>query len=178
MATDASPALGSVSVWVVSVVSGELADPETWRWIWLLIAGAFAAAEMFIAGTFFMLPFAAGALVAAIVAFAGGSTGLQWVLFLVVSAVGAVALIPLRKRLDATDHSDGIGSRRLIGQAAIVTDELTAGPTGSGAVQIGRETWRAMSADGSGHPVGAEVHVVDVRGTSVVVTSPTPKGAP
>lgn len=156
---------------------GDVADPETWRWIWLLVAGAFAAAEMFIAGTFFMLPFAAGALVAAVVAFAGGSAGLQWVLFLVVSAIGAVALIPLRRRLDATDHSDGVGSRRLIGQVAIVTDVISAGPTGSGSVQIDRETWRAVSADGSGHPVGSEVHVIDVRGTSVVVAT-TPKGTP
>jgi membrane protein implicated in regulation of membrane protease activity len=150
-------------------MGGDIADPETWRWIWLLVAGAFAAAEMFIAGTFFMLPFAAGALVAAVVAFAGGSAGLQWVLFLVVSVIGAVALIPLRRRLDADDRSDGVGSRRLIGEAAVVLEEIVSGPTGSGTVQIGRESWRAVSAGGAGHPVGATVRVVDVRGTSVVV---------
>lgn len=158
----------------------EFADPETWRWIWLLIAGAFAAAEMFIAGTFFMLPFAAGALVAAIVAFAGGSAGVQWVLFLVVSVIGAVALIPLRRRLDAADHSDGIGSRRLIGEVAVVLDGIDAGPSGSGAVQIGRESWRAVSVDGSGHGAGSTVRVIDVRGTSVVVEPHNefaPKGA-
>jgi len=150
-------------------MGGDLADPETWRWIWLLVAGAFAAAEMFIAGTFFMLPFAAGAIVAAVVAFAGGSAGLQWVLFLVVSILGAVALIPLRRRLDAADRSDGVGSRRLIGESALVLEEIVAGPTGSGVVQIGRESWRAVSDDGSGHPAGATVRVIDVRGTSVVV---------
>ncbi|MEY2973627.1 MAG: hypothetical protein RIR49_47 [Actinomycetota bacterium] len=150
-------------------MGGDIADPETWRWIWLLVAGAFAAAEMFIAGTFFMLPFAAGAMAAAVVAFAGGSAGLQWVLFLVVSVIGAVALIPLRRRLDADDRSDGVGSRRLIGEAAVVLEEIPTGPTGSGTVQIGRESWRAVSAGGVVHPVGATVKVVDVRGTSVVV---------
>ena len=149
-------------------------DPDAWRWVWLLIAGGFAAAEMFIAGTFFMLPFAGGALAAAVGAFAGAGPALQWVLFIVVSVIGASALIPLRRRLDAQEPSDGIGSRRLIGQVAVVLVEVPAGPTGSGEVQIGRETWRAQSADGAALLVGSTVRVVDVRGTSVVIVPVPP----
>jgi membrane protein implicated in regulation of membrane protease activity len=144
-------------------------DPDTWRWVWLLVAGGFAGAEIFIAGTFFMLPFAAGALAASISAFAGAGIAVQWILFLVVSIVGAVALIPLRRRLDADGSSDGIGARRLIGAEGVLLFGIPAGPTGVGEVRIGREEWRAESADQSAVTTGTAVRVIDVRGTSVVV---------
>ena len=68
----------------------------------------FAFGEVLTAG-FFMLPFAAGALAASVAAFAGAGIAVQWILFLVVSIVGAVALIPLRRRLDADGTSDRVG---------------------------------------------------------------------
>lgn len=144
-------------------------DPDMWRWVWLLVAGGFAAAEMFLAGTFFMLPFAGGALAASIAGFAGAGMTLQWVLFIVVTVVGAVALIPLRRRLDQGASNDGIGARRLIGEHALVVAPIGGGPTGVGEVQIGRESWRAASSDGAAVAAGVTVQVVDVRGTAVVV---------
>ena len=36
-------------------------DPEVWRWIWLVAAVLFAIGEMGSPGSFFLLPFAAGA---------------------------------------------------------------------------------------------------------------------
>ena len=78
-------------------------DPEVWRWIWLGATGLFAVGVIIIAGSFFLLPFAAGALVACIVAFAGGAVTLQWLMFLAVSAIAAAGLVPLRRRLDRTE---------------------------------------------------------------------------
>lgn len=176
MASGRYPKTGVQERWYRGVMD----DPDIWRWVWLLAAGGFAAAEMFTAGTFFILPFAGGALAASIAGFAGGGVGLQWVVFILVTIAGAVALIPLRRRLDATEPSDGIGARRLIGQQAVVLADISPGPTGWGDVQIGRESWRAESADGSALPAGSTVRVVDVRGTSVVVVPvpppPTPQG--
>ncbi len=140
----------------------------------MLVAGGFATAEIFIAGTFFMLPFAAGALAASVAAFAGAGIAVQWILFLVVSIVGAVALIPLRRRLDADGTSDGIGARRLIGAEAVLLQGISAGPTGVGEARIGREEWRAESSDRSAIVEGTAVRVVDVRGTSVVVVPLAP----
>lgn len=140
----------------------------------MLVAGGFATAEIFIAGTFFMLPFAAGALAASVAAFAGAGIAVQWILFLVVSIVGAVALIPLRRRLDADGTSDGIGARRLIGAEAVLLQGISAGPTGVGEARIGREDWRAESSDRSAIVEGTAVRVVDVRGTSVVVVPLAP----
>ncbi|MDP4834907.1 MAG: NfeD family protein, partial [Ilumatobacteraceae bacterium] len=112
-------------------------DPLMWRWIWLVAIGAFAVGEALLPGTFFLLPFAAGAIVAAVTAFAGGSVALQWLLFVVVSAAGAVALIPLRRRLDRSEIPAGVGSRRLIGQEALVLSDIASGPGEVGEVRIG-----------------------------------------
>lgn len=158
-------------------------DPEVWRWIWLGAMGLFAVGEVFIAGSFFLLPFAAGALVACVVAFAGGAVTLQWLVFLAVSAVASAGLVPLRRRLDRTEPQNGVGSRRLIGQQAVVIVAVPAGPSSTGEVRLGREMWRAESAEQTAIAVDTIVQVLDVRGTSVVVQtvspqSPTPEGIP
>ena len=140
-----------------------------WRWVWLVAVGVFAVGEIAIAGSFFLAPFALGALVAAVVAFAGGSVALQWVVFVVGSALAALSLVPLRRRLDRAEPQDGIGSRRLLGQQAEVLATIPPGPTATGMVRLGREEWRAESVDGSPIAIGSVVRVVDVRGTSVVV---------
>jgi membrane protein implicated in regulation of membrane protease activity len=165
-------------------------SPETWRWIWLGAAVMFALGEMVLAGTFFLLPFALGALVAAVLAFAGVALGIEWLAFVGVSAIASLGFIPLRRRLDRndTDGGDGIGARRLVGQPALVIDRIDAGPHGRGMVRVGREEWRAETDDGRSVEAGLVVRVVEVRGTGVVVTStphdraeqadPTDRGAP
>lgn len=144
-------------------------DPHLWRWIWLVAVGVFALGEIAIVGSFFLAPFAVGALAAVIVAFAEGSVAVQWVVFVAVSAIASAALVPLRRRLDRAEPQDGIGSRRLLGQRAEVLETIPPGPSRSGSVRLGREEWRAESADGVPIAAGSIVRVVDVRGTSVVV---------
>jgi len=149
-------------------------DPTVWRWIWLIAIGVFAGGELILAGSFFLLPFAAGALAATVVAFAEGSLPAQWAAFVIVSALGAVALVPLRKRLDRNNVQNGIGSRRLIGQEAVVEVAIGAGPGSSGEVRLGREIWRAESANQNALAVGDVVLVVEVRGTAVIVSLQSP----
>ena len=135
----------------------------------MVVGVAFILGEMTTPGSFFMLPFAVGAVVACVVAFAGGGIGLQWLLFVVVSAIASVALIPLRRKFDLDEPIDGVGARRLLNQQAVVTSAVEPGPNGVGRVQLGREEWRAESATRVGIPVGAVVKVIEVRGTCVVV---------
>lgn len=146
-------------------------DPELWRWIWLVAVGIFAVGEVILAGSFFLLPFAAGALIATIVAFSGGGVPAQWVTFTSVSLVGALSLIPLRRRLDRTKQQNGVGARRLIDQEAVVVTAIAAGPSQVGEVRLGREIWRAESNNQAEIPEGSTVRVIDVRGTAVIVTS-------
>lgn len=149
-------------------------DPTTWRWVWLVAVGVFGVGEALLPGTFFLLPFAAGAIVAAALAFADVGAAGQWVAFVAVSAAGAAALIPLRRRLDKAKQPSGVGSRRLIGQEAVVLRAIAAGPGEVGEVRIGREVWRAESASHHEVPVNSTVIVDDVRGTAVVVSVSSP----
>jgi membrane protein implicated in regulation of membrane protease activity len=144
-------------------------ETSDWAWVWMVLAAGALIGEMMTPGSFFLLPFAIGAGVATVAAFADGSVAMQWVLFLGVSALGSIALIPLRRRLDATPAVDGIGARRLVNQQATVLDAISAGPDGIGSIRVGREEWRAVSAGSDAIEAGATVVVVEVRGTSAVV---------
>ncbi len=151
-----------------------MADSEIWRWIWVIVVAGFLVGEMVTPGTFFFLPFAAGALGSAIAAFAGASIAVQWILFLGLSVLTSVSFIPLRKRLDRIDPPTGVGSQRILHQEGVIVVSVGAGPTGSGTVRIGREQWRAESVDQRAIDEGTVVRVVDIRGTGVIVEALTP----
>jgi len=153
-------------------------EAETWRWIWLVAAVVFGLGEMGVAGSFFLAPFAIGAVVAALLAFADVPVGIEWVAFLGVSVGAFVALRPMAKRLDREGPMLGIGSHRHIGQTARVIEAID-GPADLGSVMLGAEHWRAESTDGQQIPVGATVSVVEVRGTRLLVRfDPTVAVAP
>jgi membrane protein implicated in regulation of membrane protease activity len=153
-------------------------DSELWRWIWLGTTALFTVGEMAAgAGTFFLAPFAGGALVATVIAFAGGGLAAQWAAFVVVSAVAFAAMRPLARRLDLDDSGEGVGSKRLVGQRAVVLDAIP-GNHNLGLVQVHREEWRAESLDGLAIPEGEPVKVVEVRGTRVIVVPLTELGGP
>jgi membrane protein implicated in regulation of membrane protease activity len=146
-------------------------DPEVWRWIWLVAALFFAVGEMSTAGSFFLLPFAVGAGSASALAFADvGLTG-QWLVFVGVSVGLLAALRPLSRRLDRGEPTLGIGSKRLIGESAVVIDDIPGGPNELGMVRVHREEWRAETVDGSPAPTGTTVSVVEQRGTRLVVSA-------
>jgi membrane protein implicated in regulation of membrane protease activity len=146
-----------------------MGDPDFWRWIWVIVIVGFLVGEMFTPGTFFFLPFAIGALAAAITAFAGGSISQQWVAFLALTVIASLAFIPLRRRLDRVQPPLGVGAQRILNQEGTIVTAIPNGLTGAGIVRIAREEWRAESRDHHAISVGTNVKVVDVRGTGVVV---------
>lgn len=145
-------------------------QPETWRWIWLITAAVFAGGEMAAAGSFFLGPFALGAMIAAVLAFLDIGLAGQWLAFVAVSFGSFAALRPLARRLDQGQPSDGIGARRLIGQPATVLEGIPGGPHELGLVRVHREEWRAESVDGDPIDAGSVVQVVEQRGTRLVVS--------
>lgn len=144
-------------------------EPEQWRWIWLGAALLFGIGEMGTPGAFFLAPFAAGAVVAAALAFADVDLAVEWAAFVGVSLAALVALRPLARRLDRAGGADGIGSRRLIGRTGVVLEEILPGELG--VVRINREEWRAESADNTPFAAGASIRVTEVEGTRVIVTT-------
>ncbi len=169
----------------------DVSSPETWRWIWLLAAVAFTIGEIAVAGTFFLLPFAAGALAAAVAALAGVSVGLEWLAFVVVSALSSAVLWPLGRRLDQRHPMHAVGATRWVGRQAYVLRDIPGGPGATGLIRLDREEWRAESLIGAPIPAGSTVLVSRVDGTRLVVVPleeptalpadvrppPTPEGA-
>ncbi|HMG45534.1 MAG TPA: NfeD family protein [Acidimicrobiales bacterium] len=143
-------------------------SPEDWRWIWLIAAVFFTVGEMATPGSFFLFPFAVGAIVAAALAFGGVGVSVEWIAFIAVSIATLAAMRPLARKLDLGGDGHGIGSRRLIGQNATVLDEIP-GHGELGMVRVHREEWRAESFDGSPIPTGAVVRVAEIEGTRVIV---------
>jgi membrane protein implicated in regulation of membrane protease activity len=143
-------------------------EPEQWRWIWLGVAVVFGIGEMASPGSFFLAPFAIGAAVAAILAFADVPILGEWVAFLAISVGSFVALRPLARKLDAQGSSDGVGARRLIGRTGIVLEDIAVGAMGM--VRVDREDWRAEAPGSSVLPAGTAVRVAEVEGTRVIVT--------
>ena len=148
-------------------------SPEQWRWVWIGAAAVFAVGEMSTPGSFFLAPFALGALVAAILSFAGVGVAATWVVFLVVSIISLAAMRPLARRLDRTAIDDGVGARRLVGSRATVLRDIP-GDTELGLVRVDREEWRAQSTDGARIAAGSTVRVAEVQGTRVIVAIEAP----
>ena len=91
-------------------------SPETWRWIWLVIAGVLIAGEMFVAGSFILIPFGISAAVAMVMAFFGAPLILDWVVFVGLGAVlFSVFWKKSRKSMAAMESPPGAGHDRLIG---------------------------------------------------------------
>jgi membrane protein implicated in regulation of membrane protease activity len=150
-------------------------EPESWRWIWLAAAVVFGIGEMATPGAFVLAPFAIGAAVAAILAFADVAVVWQWLAFLGVSGIAFAGLRPFARRLDErTGSSEGIGSRRLIGRSGTVLETIE--PGYPGLVRVEREEWRAESTERVAIPAGTPVRVTQVEGTRVIV-SPTEEPA-
>ncbi len=140
-------------------------DPSLWRWLWLGLAVFLGIGEMVTAG-FFMLPFAAGAAVAALLAFFGVLVVIQLIAFIVVSLV---ALWGLRKFAWSDNQpSYPVGSKRYLNASALVIQEIDRS-TGVGRVRMDTEEWRATTDGDAAIPEGTEVRVVDVRGARLVV---------
>ncbi|MEX2393279.1 MAG: NfeD family protein [Actinomycetota bacterium] len=138
---------------------------EVWRWIWTAIAVFFGIGEVFTAG-FFLLPFAVGAAVAAVMSWLGASLIAEWIAFFGVS-VGTLLYLQRYVRRQDERGSRPVGALRYVGQYAMVLEDVDAS-AGTGMVRVETEEWRATT-DGPPVVKGATVVVTDVRGARLVV---------
>lgn len=139
-------------------------DNETWRWIWVIATLVLGFGEIVTAG-FFMLPFAVGALVAAILAWLNVAPVIQLLTFIGVSAVALFLVQRFVRRFD--ESQPPMGSNRMVGQTGRVIEPIDTS-MGVGRVRVETEEWRATT-DGPALAVDASVRVVGIRGTRLVV---------
>lgn len=146
----------------------DFGSPEIWRWIWLVAVVGFTLGELAVAGSFFLAPFALGAIVAAVAAFAGVPLGAEWALFLAGSAASFAALRPFARQLENRATYSHVGAGRWVSREALVLEDIPGGP-GVGRVRLDREEWRAESLTGAPIRAGSTVLVSRVDGTRLVV---------
>lgn len=147
-----------------------LNNPAVWGLIWLGLAATLAIGEIVAIGGFFLVPFAIGAIAAALVSFIGAPAPVGFAVFVAVSLGTFFALRPLAKKMERdTPNPIGVGANRLIGHGGEVTTEIPVGLSKTGMVKIAGEKWRAEGRDGMGVMAGTRVTIIEVKGTRVIV---------
>jgi len=131
--------------------------------IWLIAAGAFAAAEAF-SLTFVLVMFAGGAAAAAVTAALGGPALLQFIVA-IVATVALLGLVrPIAKRHLAIGTGARTGTDALVGKEAIVLSEVD---VHNGRVRLNGAEWSARSFDRAQVlAAGTVVRVMEISGAT------------
>jgi membrane protein implicated in regulation of membrane protease activity len=138
---------------------------ESWLF-WLIAAAILGIGEIATTG-FFMAPFAAGALIAALASAVGAGWVISLVLFLVVSIVALAALRPIARAHLRQPAQLRTGTAALVGRNATVVERIDAD---SGCVRLEGELWRARAYDEDEvFEPGTRVQVLEIRGVTALV---------
>jgi membrane protein implicated in regulation of membrane protease activity len=137
--------------------------------LWLIAAVLLAIGEIATMG-FFMAPFAAGALLAALTSAAGAGTAINLIVFLLVSVIALGALRPLARSHKRTPALSRTGTAALVGQHAMVLERI-ANDEGVGCVRLDGEVWTARAYDEDEViEQGKRVQVIEIRGATALVS--------
>jgi membrane protein implicated in regulation of membrane protease activity len=147
-------------------------DLNVWPWVWLIVAIGFALIELTVlGGSFVLLPFAASAFAAAILAYYDVAIEVQWAVFLAGGALFFVLLARwARGFLQENPLTPGVGADRLVGRPGIVTVDIDPDDTDRrGRVAVEGEVWGALTTVEHALPAGMKVRIAAMQGTRVVV---------
>jgi len=138
-------------------------------WVWVLAGLVLLGLELATPGGFFIAFFGVAALVIGALVGAGllGSVWVQWLLFSILSVVSLLLfrkplLEWMKRREPVRPPVDS-----LVGQEAILTDDLPAG--GVGKAELRGTSWSVRSRDGAGLARGRRCRVEQVEGLTLWV---------
>jgi len=135
--------------------------------IWLIAAVALGVGEV-LTLSFFLAPFAIGALAAAVVSAAGGGIVVAGIVFLAVSIVVLTTLRPVARRHTRTPAQLRTNTAALVGRTATVVEPVS---DGAGCVRLEGEIWTARAYDEDAViEAGTRVHVMEIRGATALVS--------
>jgi membrane protein implicated in regulation of membrane protease activity len=141
---------------------------DAWMF-WILLAVILAAGEV-MSVSFFLAPFAVGALLGGLADLAGAGAVAAFLVFLVSSGLLFGIVRPIARRHLRTPAQLRTGTAALIGRTAIVT-ELIDNTAGSGSVKLDGEQWTARAyEDDEVIAAGRRVHVVEIKGATALVS--------
>jgi membrane protein implicated in regulation of membrane protease activity len=134
--------------------------------LWLIAAAILGIGEIATTG-FFMAPFAAGALFAALASAVGAGWVISLALFLVVSIVALAGLRPIARAHLREPARLRTGTAALVGRNATVVERIA---DDSGCVRLEGELWRARAYDEDDvFEPGTRVQVLEIRGVTALV---------
>lgn len=137
--------------------------------LWVIAACLLGAGEMH-SGGLYLLPFAVGAALAAVVTLLGVGALLSGVVFIAASGIVVGTLRPVARRHRRLPPSIRTGAAALVGRRATVLERI-ANDEGVGCVRIeGGEVWTARCYDDDEViDAGERVEVVEIRGATALV---------
>jgi membrane protein implicated in regulation of membrane protease activity len=136
---------------------------------WILLAVILAAGEV-MSLSFYLAPFAVGALLAAVAELAGVGAVVATLVFLASSGLLLGFLRPIARRHLRTPAQLRTGTAALIGHSAIVTQRVD-NDAGSGTVKLDGEIWTARAYDDDEViEAGRRVNVIEIRGATALVS--------
>jgi membrane protein implicated in regulation of membrane protease activity len=139
-------------------------------WYWILLGLVLAAIELATPGGFFVIFFAAGAVLVGLLEVAGilELDSVQWALFTVVS-LGLLALFrkPLLERMNHAGAGDGVDT--LVGELVIAAEAIPPGQYGR--AQLRGSTWTVRNVGAQATVAGERSRVVAVRGLELDIRS-------
>lgn len=139
---------------------------ETWV-IWVIIAVVLLIAEA-TTTAFVAVYFGVAAVVAALVAYAGGPIVLQILAFALAALGGMWLTRPALKRAMNTGPQLRTGVEAMRGRKGIVTKAIA--DLEPGQVKVDGDTWTARSYfDGEPIPAGTKIEVVEIKGVTAMV---------
>ena len=142
-------------------------NPEHYWVIWLILCAVFIVAEIFTA-SFFAGPIGLGCLVAAIMAKVGFEGGGQLLSFSLTSVVLLLALRPIWLRMmEGKKIASGVDA--YIGKQGRVTETVDS-QVGTGRIQLGGESWVAISERNVIIDEGSQATVVRIEGAKAIVS--------
>ncbi len=140
--------------------------------IWILLAVILAVGEI-MSPSFFLAPFALGALLGGFADVAGASAAVAMIVFLVSSGLLLGLARPIARRHLRTPAQLRTGTAALIGRTAMVTQRVD-NDANSGAVKLEGEVWTARAYDDDDIiEAGRRVHVVEIKGATALVSEIT-----
>jgi membrane protein implicated in regulation of membrane protease activity len=139
-------------------------------WVFWIIAAVVLAVGEMMTLSFFLAPFAGGALIAALADVIGAGVVISWAIFIVTSLVMLLVVRPIARSHRHTPAALRTGTAALIGQSGVVIERI-ANDEAVGTVRIGGEVWTARAFDDDQIiDTGTRVHVVEIRGATALVS--------
>ena len=113
--------------------------------------------------------FALGGVGSLIAASLGASVPVQWVVFIIVSAIFMLLIRPFARRV-LKPKGAATNADRILGEQAIVTQAID-NTQAQGEIKIMGQYWTARSADGAPIAQGSVVRVREIVGVKAIVES-------